>query len=163
MKTCFGINTLAQDFKKNCLWHWCSKRHEVVCPDSTLQYIYYSNIEPHLHYVCVVWDNCTKFFADKLHKLQNCGILTLSSYDTNADLLIKRLGWRKLDSQRKFEKAVMVYKSLNGLPPVYLSPLFNHRSSVTNYILRDTEGKLAVPTPHTNYVKKSFGYSGAVL
>ena len=57
----------------------------------------------------------------------------------------------------------MVYKSLNGLTPDYLSSKFFDRSSVSNYFLRDTEGKLAVPQPHTNCMKNSFSYSGAVL
>ena len=141
------------------------KRMRPVVPISTLQYIYNSIIQPHFDYSCVVWDNCTKSSADKLQKLQNraARILTFFSYGTNADLLIKRLGWRKLESRRKIQKVTMVYKSLNVLVPDYLQPLFNHRNSVTNYTLRDTEGKLTVLTPRTNYLKNSFGYSGAVL
>ena len=57
----------------------------------------------------------------------------------------------------------MVYKSLNGLTPDYLSSKFVDRSSVSNYSLRDTEGKLAIPQPHTNYMKNSFSYSGASM
>ena len=57
----------------------------------------------------------------------------------------------------------MVYKSLNGLTPDYLSFKFVDRSSVSNYPLRNTEGKLAIPQPHTNYMKNGFSYSGAVL
>ena len=48
----------------------------------------------------------------------------------------------------------MVYKSLNGLTPDYLS---------SKFVDRDTEGKLAIPQPHTNYMKNSFSYSGGVL
>ena len=68
-----------------------------------------------------------------------------------------------IHSQRSIHMAVMIYKSLNGLAPDYLSAKFLDRSSVCNYSLRDTEGKLAVPMPHTNYMKNSFSYSGAVL
>ena len=57
----------------------------------------------------------------------------------------------------------MVYKSLNGLAPDYMRPIFVDRSSNTNYVLRDTVGKLVIPGPRTNYLKNSFGYSGAVL
>ena len=71
--------------------------------------------------------------------------------DANADALIDKLGWKKLSFQRQFQKAVMVYKSLNGL------------DSVNPYSLRNTESKLAVPKPRTNYRKNSFSYSGAVL
>ena len=61
-------------------------------------------------------------------------------------------------------KAEMVYKSLNGLTPNYLSSKFIQRSDViTSYNLRDSENKLAIPLPRTNYYKNSFGYSGAVL
>ena len=85
------------------------------------------------------------------------------NYDANADNLIQKLGWIKLDSQRSIHKALMVCKSLNGLTPDYLSSKFVDRSGVSNYSLRDTEGKLAIPQPHTNYMKNSFSYSGAVL
>ena len=70
------------------------KRMRPFVPSSTLKYIYSSTIQPHFGYCCVVWDNCSKSSADKLQKLQNraARMLTFSSYDTNADLLIKRLG-----------------------------------------------------------------------
>ena len=124
-----------------------------------------SLVQPHFDYCNSVWGCCGKTLASKLQKLQNraARILTYSNYDANADNLIKKLGWIKLDSQRTIHKAVMVYKSLNGLTPDYLSSKFVDRSSVSNYSLRDTEGKLAILQPHTNYMKNSFSYSGAVL
>ena len=57
----------------------------------------------------------------------------------------------------------MVYKCLNDLAPDYLSEMFVDRSSITNYALRDTSNKLALPLPRTNYLKNSFSYSGAIL
>ena len=58
----------------------------------------------------------------------------------------------------------MAYKSLNSLTPNYLSSKFIQRSDViTAYNLHDSDGKLAIPLPRTNYYKNSFGYSGAVL
>ena len=50
----------------------------------------------------------------------------------------------------------MVYKSLKGLAPNYLSSKFIQRSDViTAYNLRDSDGKLAIPLPRTNYYKNS--------
>ena len=58
----------------------------------------------------------------------------------------------------------MVYKSINGLALEYLSNLFTNRDSVTSNSLRDTESKLAIPQPHTNYQKKQLWLRrGAVL
>lgn len=132
---------------------------------STLQLIYNSLVQPYFDYCSVVWDSCGSILTEKIQKLQNraARVLTSADYDTNVDYLLEELGWKNLNLQRKIAKAVMVYKSLNGLAPEYLAQLLVHRSSVTNYTLRDTSGKLALPQPHTNYLKNSFSYSGAVL
>ena len=42
----------------------------------------------------------------------------------------------------------MVYRSLNGLVPEYLSSKFTKRN-VTDYSVRDSENKLVVPFPRT--------------
>ena len=46
--------------------------------------------------------------------------------------------------------AVMMYKSLHGMTPEYLSSRFVFRNDVTSYRLRNTEYQLALPQPHTN-------------
>ena len=55
----------------------------------------------------------------------------------------------------------MMFKSLNGLAPVSLQDLFSERH--TDYHLRDSFHKLNLPKPRTNYLKRSFAYSGALL
>ena len=100
------------------------KRVRSFVPVATLYLIFNSLVQPYFNYCCTVWDSCNKTLADKLQKLQNraARVLTFSGYDINADVLIDRLGWRKLSSQRQFQKAVMVYKSLNGLAPQTCNP-----------------------------------------
>lgn len=44
-------------------------------------------------------------------------VLTYSSYDADANELMKILGWKNLETQRQIHKAQMVYKSLHGLAP----------------------------------------------
>ena len=56
----------------------------------------------------------------------------------------------------------MVYKSLKGLTPSYLI----HSAEWYDYFLQFayySENKLAIPLPRTNFYKKSFSYSGAIL
>ena len=48
------------------------------------------------------------------------------------------------------------------LAPDYLQRLFTQRH-VNDYNLRNLEGKLSLPKPNTNYLKRSFCYSGACL
>ena len=59
------------------------------------------------------------------------------------------------------QKAMMMFKSLNGLAPVYLQDSLSERN--TDYDFRDSFRKLNLPKPRTDYLKRSFGYSGASL
>ena len=56
----------------------------------------------------------------------------------------------------------MYYKSLNDLVPGYLSSKCFKRYEA-RYSRRDSVNKVIVPFPRTNFMKNSFGYSGAVL
>ena len=69
----------------------------------------------------------------------------------SADLVIRR----------KKHKALMMFKSLNEQAPVYVQNLFHERS--TDYDLLNSFHKLTLPRPRTNYLKRSFSYSGALL
>ena len=95
------------------------KRIRPFCSTSyTTSYIIGSAlIEPHFDYCNLVWGNCGKTLSDRLQKLQNraARVLTSSSYDTDAKGLIRQLRWKDLYTQRQIQKALMVYKSFNGL------------------------------------------------
>ena len=101
--------------------------------------------------------------GDKLQKLQNqaARIITKLPFDTSSDHLLFTLDWERLFLRRKKQKALMMFKIMNGLAPEYLQSLFSQRHSVYN--LRNSEGKLTLPKPSTNYLKLSFSYSGTML
>ena len=54
-----------------------------------------------------------------------------------------------------------MFKSVNKLAPVYLYDMFTPK--ITSYDLRNANQKLALPKPRTEYLKRSFSYSGAFL
>ena len=88
--------------------------------------------------------------------------MTFFDYDTEAGPLLGNiLCWKSLSRQQKIQRAIMVYKALHGLAPDYLKTKFQERQAT--YTLRDSENKLKVPFPRTNYYKNSFSYSGATL
>ena len=58
-------------------------------------------------------------------------------------------------------KAIFMFKTLNGLTPQYLEEMFSSR--IGHYTLRDSNRKLFIPKPNTDYFKRSFSYSGASL
>ena len=116
-----------------------------------------------LDYCSLVWDGLSDQLSDKLQKLQNraARVILKANYGTSSSLLLDILKWDKLVIRRKKHKAIMMFKSLNEQAPVYLQNLFHERS--TDYDLRNSFHKLTFPRPHTNYLKRSFSYSGALL
>ena len=54
-----------------------------------------------------------------------------------------------------------MFKYLNDQAPVYLQNLFDERNS--DYDLRNSFRKLVLTKPRTDYLKRSFSYSGAML
>ena len=140
------------------------KRMRPFVPPHALRYTYNALIQSQFDYCNLVWGNCGKTLFERLQKLQNraARVLTFSSYDADANCLIRQLDWKDLSTHFQIQKALMVYKSLNGPVPEYLSSKFVKRNE-TRYSLRDSVNKLVVPFPRTNYMKNSFSYSGAVL
>ena len=130
---------------------------------TTLESVFNALVQPYFNYCSEVWGHCNKSLSNKLQKLQNraARILTFSSYDTSADPLLEQLNWKRLDTQRQIQVATMVYKSIHGLAPDYLGSLFTKYNPPYN--LRNSENKLAVPLPRTNFLKNSFSYNGAVI
>ena len=140
------------------------KRVRHLVPQATLQLIYQALIHPHFNYFnTVLAGNCGITLRNKLQKLQirAARFLTFSDYDEDAGYLFELPGWKNLARQHEIEKATMVSKSLHRLAPEYLSSRFAIRE--TAYNLRDSENKLCIPLPWTNYYKNSFSYSGAIL
>ena len=132
-------------------------------PWTMFKIIYQALIQPHFDYCNIVWGYCGITLQTKIQKLQNraARVLTYSNYDADAGYLFELLGWKNLASQQQIQRATMVYKSLHGLAPDYLCSKFERRK--TAYNLRDSENKLNVPLPRSNYYKNSFSYSGATL
>ena len=85
---------------------------------------------------------------------------TRSNYDTSASFLLNLLNWDDLITRGQKLKAILMFKTINGLNPAYLQNLFSTRS--TQYNLRESEARLELPMPRTNYGKRAFCYSGAL-
>ena len=123
--------------------------------------IYKGLIEPHFDYCSAVWDGLTQRLSEKLQKLQNRAIrvITKTSYDTSCRYLLNSLGWDNLLVKKAKQKANLMYKCNSNLAPAYLCNLFAPKTP--NYYFRDAKKKLILPKLRTDYLKRSFGYSGA--
>ena len=141
------------------------KRIRPFVSQSTAIHIYNALIQVHLDYCSPVWDGFSNQLSDKLQKLQNraARVIAKANYETSSNVLLEMLKLDSLSVRRKKQKAVVMFKSLNKLAPVYLQDLFDIHVRSTSYNLRNLCGKLTLPKPRTNYLKRSFSYSGAQL
>ena len=103
------------------------KRIKPVLKLENLTHIYRSIIEPCFTYCCIVWDKIGDTQMANLQKLQNraAHIITGASYLKRSHDLLTELGWLNLDAMRKCQKAILMFKILDGLAPWYSTVPYN--------------------------------------
>ena len=142
------VQTRSRNMQENILSYRCPQTCATLyseIPKETAIQIYNALIVPNIDYCSPVWDCLSGYLSDKLQKLQNraARLITKLPFDTNSNHLLTTLNWERLSIRRKKRKALMMYKTMNGHAPDYLQRLFTQYYS--NYNLRNSEGKLALP------------------
>ena len=89
--------------------------------------------------------------------------MVLDDYEINENDLFKCLKWLTIYQRVEYQTVLMVYKSLHGLTPSYISDLFHTSGENYGYSLRNSHINLHLPKPRTNMMKRSFSYKGAQL
>ena len=128
--------------------------------------VYNALIQPYFDYCSEVWDCFNKGLSDRLQKLQNRAarvIMGLKNEHGQSAIALKSLGWMTLEERRAQLKAKLMFKTVNGLAPQRLCDIFKNVDEIHNYNLRGSASKLYIPKPKTDFLKNSFGYSGAKL
>ena len=124
---------------------------------SKLDQVYRALFESHLRYSNELWGSLSNTKLDHLQRLQ-----------TRAKTLIEssrlkdgwKCNWISVSNLIKFDRAVMVYKILNGLYPENLKGRLVAKSQISSY---RTRNQLDIDTPRQNLElsKRNFFYSGA--
>ena len=141
------------------------KKIKPFVPTSNLISVYQSIVEPYLDYCSVaVWDDISDQLTDKLQILQNraARVITGADYRTPSSVLLNKLGWSSLKEKRHKQKALMMFKIMNGMTPAYLEDIFTRNIGRSVFYLRISRSNLALPgnrEPH-EAKKKSFDLGG---
>ena len=117
---------------------------------------------PLFDYGSVVWSKCNKTNAIKISKLQKSTARRILNkpLGTPSLELFRELTWLSFTDRCSFQTAVLVYKGLHNLAPMYISNLITITEN-KNYNLRSSSNMDIIHLkPKTDYLKQSFSYSG---
>ena len=141
-------------------------RLKLYIPVKGLCIFYNGYILPLFDYCCTIWGETTNSNLEKLFKLQKrvARIILDAQYDSPSNPLFKELGWLTFHNRIKYHIGVLMHKCMNNNAPSYLCEMFKSCSDSTVYSLRSTKtNRLFIQRPNTNFMKKSFQYSGTLL
>ena len=104
----------------------------------------------------------------RIQKLQNraARIITFQGYDVRSAQIRKQLNWEELAWRRQRHLSLLMYDTVNGNVPSYLSDLLSNVCENNPYksMLRNTEYNVVLDhVPKTEYYKGSFSYRGGML
>ena len=133
-----------------------------VIPREACVILYDSMILPLFDYCVAVWDGCGKTNRDYLDKLQRRAASIIEKRRVEQGEIYSTLGWLSLQSRRKYQVCLQVFKCLNNLEPVYLLNELRFSSDIHNYNTRNKD-LVRVPRAKTTKYQSSFRCNGAKL
>ena len=111
---------------------------------------------PVLCYTDTAWGELSVECKSRLQRLQNRAARIIVRRDSTSEAL-KSLGWPNLDTIRKKNKSILVYKCLNDLVPQYLCDYFSRNHSFHSYNTRRRED-IHPSRPKLSLGKRTFRY-----
>ena len=114
-------------------------------------------------YCDIVWDTVGSSQATRLQKLNKRAgrVISELGYEIRSSEIRNHLGWSTLQHRRTKHISTLMYKMLHNEAPNYLKRLFHYVNESSNYELRDSNYNLILPKPNSDYLKKSFAFTGS--
>ena len=130
-----------------------------------LNIVYKAIVQSLFDYCLTVWGNCSSKNMNTIQKLQNRAaraVTGIFDYSVPSFELLCSLNWTTIDVRFKYFVAILMYKCVKGLAPIYLSDKFQYLTDVHSRTTRNVSNDLLyLPKPSTEMYKRSFLYSGA--
>ena len=121
---------------------------------------------PIMDYCCQIWGKENKKAVSKIDKLQSriCKSILDLPYRSQHKNVFTELNILQFSSRCKYHTAVLAYKIINDMAPIYLKESIKLCNNNT-YNLRSTSHRdiLLLSTPRTNYLKDTFKYFAMVI
>ena len=116
---------------------------------------------PLFDYCVTIWGNCSQRNNQIMIRLQKKAARIILGKDMPSRQLFKDLGWLDFINRVKFQKCILIYKTLNGLSPQYMNEILQQNNNASTYQLRSASNRnLQLPKPNLEIFKKSLQFSG---
>ena len=131
------------------------RRNLARCPQEIKAQCYQTLVRPILEYASLAWDPHTKTNIDHLETVQRrAARFVKGDYRTTSSTsqMIRDIGWKPLVERRSNAKVILIYRIINGLVQIPVSP-FLHPSSIST---RGHSDRFLVPFCRTDTLRHSF-------
>ena len=123
-----------------------------ILPQSKLDQVYRALLESHLRYSDELWGSLSNTKLDHLQSLQNRARTLIESSRLKDGWTCT---WLSVSNLIKFDRAIMIYKILNGPCPESLNGKLITRSQISKYQTRNQQD-LDIPRLNLEFSKTSF-------
>ena len=133
---------------------------------NSLQKYYNSYVLPGFDFGCVVWGNTTNANLTRLVKLQKraAKMVLKADFMTPSEQLFKELTWLPFPKRIQYHTCLMVYKSITGQAPKYVSSMLTYVSEHHERQTRSTVFDLLhISRSHSAYFDRAFSVQGPKL
>ena len=126
---------------------------------------YNAYILPCIDYCLTIWGNASKIHLERIHKLQKYAarIILDASPDSPSLPLFSELGWLNVFERTEFNKAVLLFKTVHGMCPGYLSSMFTFQPASVYGLRSSTQQNMRISKHNNELFKRTFQYSGVIL
>ena len=130
-----------------------------VIPREACITLYDTMILRFFYYCSAVWDGCGKTNRDYLDKLQRRAVRIIEGRKIQHHEINLTLSWPSLESRRKYQICLPIFKCLKGLAAAYLLHDFNYSRDFHAYNTRNKD-LIRLPLAKTTKYQTSFRYNG---
>ena len=97
------------------------------------------------------WGTTSRSNLERLSKLQKraARIILNAPYDTASSNMFNALGWSTIEKRHSYNKAVLTYKAVNNLTPLYIT---EQLIPMTHTLRSSSNGSLVVPDRKQQYL-----------
>lgn len=130
-------------------------------PRDIMLKIYMSSVQPCIDYAISIWGNTTNFNIDKIQRIQNFAARVITNQFDYINVrgldIVKELGWFNIRQRFYYFNVLLMFKSIHGLAPAYLSNNVLMECEMGSRTLRSCDSmNVYVPFIENFYQSKTF-------